>query len=242
MLLWLFFDLFEGRSESWLPAATCIEMIHTYSLVHDDLPCMDDDEWRRGRPTTHRQFDEATALLVGDALLSDAFGMLATCQFPHSQDLAAAMKKLSQLVGGQGMVAGQSLDMHWTQAEHYRPEDLHEIHDLKTAALMTAAAIIGALLAGATPEQIEQVAEIARKIGLAFQIQDDLIDSLAGTGKSAGKDLAQGKLTYLRVMPAREAQNLVEKLTKEALSDLAAISSRNRKAIEFFNFLMDRKS
>lgn len=238
----LFYSCFGGLDERWLPAAAAIEMIHTYSLVHDDLPCMDDDEWRRGRKTTHHAYDEATALLVGDALLSDAFGLLATCRFNRPQELALSVQELARNIGGSGMVAGQSLDMYWTKQSGYTLEDLNEIHSLKTGALIRAAASLGARLAGAPAADIVKAAEIGGKIGLAFQIQDDLIDIMEGTGKSSGKDLAQGKLTYLQVMKPDQAYALAKDLTEAALSDLRSLTNDISKIEEFLRLLLERQS
>jgi len=178
-------------------AAAAIEMVHTYSLVHDDLPAMDDDDFRRGRPTSHRKFDEATAILAGDGLLTLAFEVLAK----ETSDASIGMKLVAELAGSAGpagMVAGQLADLH---AEHTRAgrKALEYIHLNKTAKMFRAAAGMGAICGGASEVQLRRLREYGLKLGLGFQIADDILDVCGTTeqlGKTGGKDAAQGKATY----------------------------------------------
>ncbi len=203
-----------------LPASMALEFVHTYSLVHDDLPCMDDDDMRRGRATTHKVFDEATALLVGDALLTDSFQILLESAHLAAPSALELVKTLSEAAGGRGMVYGQDLDMHWTGRSGFSAQDLDAIHLNKTGALIAAACAMGGIAGGASQENIAHLKTFGFKLGLAFQIIDDLLDKSAATGKSQGKDAESGKLTYLSIMSGDEAKNRAERLTEEALQEL----------------------
>ena len=189
-----------GRGESALEPACAVELIHTYSLVHDDLPAMDDDTLRRGRPTLHVAFDEALAILAGDALLTEGFAVLAG--FPRGEEFAArradACRVIAAAVGSTGMVGGQVEDIGATGAAPDAGR-LECIHAAKTGALLAASVELGALLAGATAERRAAFARFGRGLGLLFQIADDILDvtgTAAALGKSPGKDAAAGKLTY----------------------------------------------
>lgn len=208
-----------GSSKLALAPALGVEMIHTYSLIHDDLPIMDNDDFRRGRPTVHKVFDEVTALLAGDALLTDAFKMLLSTDIaPHL--LVDMVKTLSAASGGQGMVLGQDQDIYWTARSNYTDEALTFIHKNKTAKLMGAACRLGALSAGASQTQAKALFDFGMDLGLAFQIIDDLLDQEAGTGKSQGKDQDQGKLTYLSLMSYDEAYNQAKTITSRGFEGL----------------------
>ncbi|MEG2173476.1 MAG: polyprenyl synthetase family protein [Desulfovibrionaceae bacterium] len=181
-----------------LPFACAIEMIHTYSLIHDDLPAMDDDDLRRGKPSNHKAFDEATAILAGDALLTDAFCFMTSVELPAARVLAA-LGTVAQAAGGSGMVAGQMLDMLYTGVGRVELEKLQHMHALKTGALLRASCISGAQLAGAGSGQLEAISQYGASLGVAFQIADDILDITADTvtlGKPAGSDQEQGKNTY----------------------------------------------
>lgn len=213
----------EAVGSDWqkaLPASMALEFVHTYSLVHDDLPCMDDDDMRRGRATTHKVFDEATALLVGDALLTDSFQVLLESKHLPAPALVELVKTLSEAAGGRGMVYGQDLDMHWTGRHGFMAQDLDAIHLNKTGALIAAACAMGGLAAGASNDTASHLKTFGLKLGLAFQIIDDLLDNSATTGKSRGKDAESGKLTYLSLMSEDEAKTRAERLTEEALQEL----------------------
>ncbi len=199
-------------------AAVALEMVHTYSLIHDDLPAMDDDDYRRGRPTCHKAFDEATAILAGDGLLTLALELLA--DRVDSPALAVSLvKTLTRCAGPDGMIAGQVADL---QAE-MTPVDLaglQSIHINKTAKMFQCASVMGALCGGATEEEIHLLGEFGLKIGLGFQIADDILDVSASTeqlGKTAGKDEKAGKSTYPALMGIDQAKQRLSTLTQDAI-------------------------
>lgn len=205
-------------------ASVAVEMAHAYSLVHDDLPAMDDDELRRGRPTAHVKFGEAMAVLIGDALLTRAFGVLAESPAPRTARLVA---ELSRAAGAEGMVAGQVADMDLC-ALPAGLEGLRYIHLHKTAAMIRGAARMGAIAAGANDETLRALSEYAEHLGLAFQLFDDLLDA-TGTaeelGKTPGKDARTGKRTHLSEIGLAEATRLGESLTRAAQDALAPLGS-----------------
>lgn len=190
-------DLF-ARADDALPAAVAIECLHTYSLIHDDLPCMDDGELRRGRPTCHRQFDEATAVLAGDALLTHSFGLLADSYSADPALATALIADLAHAAGSQALIAGQAEDMEGENVA-CTPEQLDFIHLNKTAALMATSLKMGARIGGADATTIDTLAEMGRHAGLAFQIIDDVLDAVSDDGvlgKTTGNDERSGKRTY----------------------------------------------
>lgn len=214
-----------GDIEAALPVASTLEMIHTYSLIHDDLPCMDDDDLRRGMPTNHKVYGEATALLAGDALLTHAFQVLGTLQTDVSaQTMLRIVGELAKAAGAVGMVAGQMADME-NEGKQANAETLAFIHANKTGALLTASVRIGALFAGAQEAQLQALTTYAQRIGLAFQIQDDILDVIGETaklGKVVGADAAHAKLTYPVLYGLEESRLMVRRLTEEAHQALQA--------------------
>lgn len=239
--------IFANSYRPCLRPALAIEWVHTYSLVHDDLPCLDNDDLRRGRPTVHRAFDEPTALLVGDTLQSDAFSILSgACLSLESPtyDIGMTVGLLSQAIGSKGMALGQALDMQWTkQADQADQSILLSIHQKKTAALIAAACGLGAICGGATYLETEILKNYGNQIGLAFQIIDDLIDDNFETGKTRGKDLSQGKLTFLSLMSKEEAYEKAQALTHKAIDSLTAhFGKRAIYLIDFTKLLLTRKS
>jgi geranylgeranyl diphosphate synthase type II len=201
--------------------AAAIEMVHTYSLVHDDLPAMDNDDFRRGRPSCHKKFDEATAILAGDAMLTFAFELLAK-QISDSTMATNLIATLASAAGGAAMVGGQMADLN---AEYKKGSTklLLYIHTSKTARMFEAACRMGAITGGASKSQAKHLADYGLKIGLGFQIADDILDVTAGTeelGKTAGKDAAQGKLTYPALVGLEKSRKLAQKLTSEAVAAL----------------------
>lgn len=214
-----------GQVEQALQPALALEMVHTYSLVHDDLPCMDDDDYRRGRLTTHKKFDDATALLAGDALLTDAFSEATKDEGLDSKYRLAISQCLAQVSGSSGMVLGQDQDMFWTGQDKYHLDNLNFIHSHKTGKLIAGACKIGALSAEASPEKSTLFYNFGLNLGIAFQIMDDLLDDTEDTGKSRGKDIEQGKLTYLALMSNSEAKDLAEAYTAKAFDSLAEFGS-----------------
>ena len=209
-----------------LPFAAAIELIHTYSLIHDDLPAMDNDDLRRGRPTNHKAFDEATAILAGDGLLTEAFVCMAGTGLPPDRVLAA-LAELARAAGAAGMVGGQMLDMEYTGAGTADIRELADMHARKTGALIRASCLCGGLLAGAGAELAAALARYGEAFGAAFQIVGDILD-VTGTaeqlGKTPGKDAAQGKLTYPSLLGLERSRALALEQVGLAQSSLDAFS------------------
>ena len=202
-------------------SAAAIEMVHTYSLVHDDLPAIDDDDFRRGLPTCHKAFDEATAILTGDALLTLAFEVLAK-QISEPAVAVRLIGQLAQDAGPAGMIAGQMADLKAENSKSSR-ELLEYIHTNKTAKLFRCAAAMGAIAGGANDSQLESLCKYGLKIGLGFQVADDILDVCASSehlGKTAGKDTKRGKATYPAVLGLEESRQLAAKLADEAVAAL----------------------
>ena len=226
-------------------AAAAVELIHAYSLVHDDLPCMDDDVLRRGKPTVHVEFDEATALLVGDALQSLAFQLLAEpalADDPRAQ--LEMVKLLAAAAGSRGMAGGQQIDLAATGKALSVPE-LEAMHIHKTGALIRAAVLLGAAC-GRAPEATlrERLDQYAKTVGLAFQVVDDVLDAEASSatlGKTAGKDSRQGKPTYVSVMGLPRARELAQELRQNAHAALAPLGAGARRLRELADFIVLRK-
>ena len=202
------------------PFAAAIEMIHTYSLIHDDLPSMDNDDFRRGRPTNHKVFGEAMAILAGDALLTDAFLMASTANLPDPSGMAVAISVLAECAGSAGMVGGQVLDI-MSEKRELSEQEVLDIQNRKTGGLISAACALGALAGGASPEQYDAACQFASGLGLAFQIRDDMLDVI-GTreemGKGVGTDAA--KNTFVRLYGLERCEELVRKYTQYALDAL----------------------
>lgn len=240
----------QGDLYNSLPGAIAIEMIHTYSLIHDDLPCLDDDNERRGRPTLHVKFNEPTALLAGDALLTDAFSTISeVSHIPrlHSElsldpsQKLAMVQELAEAAGGRGMVLGQMMDLYWTAKQGASKKDLDFIHLNKTGQLISVSLVIGAISAKShTKEDIEVFRNVGKNLGLAFQIIDDLLDNTKGMGKSRGKDREQGKLTYLSLMSEAEARKLAIHHTDEAIRLLSTFKENSQDLISLAEKLKNR--
>ena len=226
-------------------AAAVVELVHAYSLVHDDLPCMDDDVLRRGKPTVHVEFDEATALLAGDALQSLAFQLLA--EHPLADDARTQLemvKLLAAAAGSRGMAGGQQIDLEAVGKPLTVPE-LEAMHIHKTGALIRAAVLLGAAC-GAAPEAAlrARLDQYAKTVGLAFQVVDDVLDheaSSATLGKTAGKDARQGKPTYVSAMGIARARALAEELRENARQALAPLGAGARRLRELADFIVLRK-
>ncbi len=214
-----------GEVEKALPFACAVEMIHTYSLIHDDLPAMDNDDLRRGRPTNHKEFGEAAAILAGDALLTEAFFALSQAELPPDR-IVQAVACLSAQAGHLGMVGGQALDME--EKKRTVPE-LEQLQSLKTGALLQAAAELGCIAAGGTPQQRQGLRVYAEKLGRAFQIRDDMLDVMgeqAQLGKPIGSDAELGKSTFAALLGLEACAGLVEELTAQAAQALAPFEAR----------------
>jgi farnesyl diphosphate synthase len=226
-------------------AGAAVEMIHAYSLVHDDLPCMDDDVLRRGKPTVHVEYDEATAMLVGDALQALAFQIMSenTLAAEPARQLDM-LKILAAAAGSRGMAGGQQIDLEATGKALSLPE-LEFMHIHKTGALIRAAVLLG-LLSGEKIEEKERqkLDRYAKAIGLAFQVVDDVLDSDANTatlGKTAGKDAKQGKPTYVSLMGLPQARQLAQDLRADAHAALEGLGERGRRLAELADFIVLRK-
>lgn len=222
-------------------AACSVELIHAYSLVHDDMPCMDDDDLRRGKPSCHKQYDDATALLVGDALQSLAFDVLSQPQLVKQAELQVGMISiLAKAAGSTGMAGGQAIDLEsigktLTQAE------LEKMHCLKTGALIQAAVLLGAT--GSSNDKITAIKEYAACIGLAFQVVDDILDVEADTttlGKTAGKDADSNKPTYVTILGLVQAKHLAQQLHDDAIAALAPFGNQARHLRDLAAFIMQR--
>lgn len=242
-------DLFQGPKELALQAGLALEFVHTYSLIHDDLPCMDDDTIRRGKPTLHIEFDEATALLVGDALLTDSFGILAgkydsyidskEILYTDSQRIKM-INELSFSSGSFGMAKGQSLDLYWENRSGGTVADLEKIHFHKTGCLFKASCVLGAISSGASNEQIDAMRKIGQNIGLIFQIADDILDYYDDTGKTKGKDQFDKKLTYVSILGEKGAKEKVEELSSMVSVGLRKIADKTSRFEDFIRFLGNR--
>jgi farnesyl diphosphate synthase len=222
-------------------AAAAVELIHAYSLVHDDMPCMDDDDLRRGKPSCHKQYDDATALLVGDALQSLAFDVLSTPQLcTNANQQISMLNILAKAAGSTGMAGGQAIDLS-SVGKALSQQELEDMHQLKTGALIQAAALLGA--AGGTLEQISAVHIYAESIGLAFQVIDDILDTEADTatlGKTAGKDAESNKPTYVTILGLDVAKQLANQLYETAIAALAPFGDQALRLRELAGFITQR--
>lgn len=231
-------ELFGGNVEDALPFAAAVEMIHTYSLIHDDLPAMDNDDLRRGKPTSHKQFDEATAILAGDGLLTSAFMMASSA--PLSPDkVVVGMHCLASLSGEQGMVGGQALER--SEGTLTLPK-LQQIQSLKTGALLVASCHLGCIAAGAEKKYLQAVTVYAGALGRAFQIRDDILDATGDQsklGKPVGSDVESGIPTFYSLLGEAKAQELVKNLTVEAQTSLRGLP-RNKFLCDLVQMLADR--
>lgn len=210
-----------GDIEKALPVACAIEMLHTYSLIHDDLPCMDNDDLRRGKPTNHVVYGECTATLAGDALQAEAFGTIARSELP-AENKIACVEILADAVGSDGMCAGQYLDMVG-ESKRLTEEELDDINSRKTGALLIAACRMGVAAAGGSGEMLEAAAHYGACVGAAFQIRDDILDVISTSeelGKPIGSDAQEHKNTYMALLGESKCMEMIEKLTNQAKSAL----------------------
>ena len=229
-------EVFKAFSQSneinkALPFACALEMIHTYSLIHDDLPCMDDDDYRRGKLTNHKKYGEAQALLAGDTLLTYAFEILASNEYVSDKSIVLATKALSYCSGAFGMAGGQMIDLNSGESISSL-EELKEMHSLKTGALIRCAVLLGYYASTDCPDKrvIENLEKYATNIGIAFQFRDDILDVISNTevlGKQTGSDDKNGKSTVLTFLTVDEAQSQIDKLTDEAITVLDECLSEN---------------
>jgi geranylgeranyl diphosphate synthase, type II len=235
-----------GSMQAVMPTACALECIHTYSLIHDDLPAMDDDDVRRGRPTSHKVYGEAIAILAGDGLLTLAFRLIAASR-PSVQDghiLVTVLEEIADAAGTLGMVGGQVVDIE-SQGKPVTPDMLEYIHTRKTAALIRAALRSGALLSEASEAQLAAISRAGAALGLAFQIVDDILDVEGSTielGKTAGKDQAQRKATYPELFGLEASRLKARTLIEEAKTALASLGSRAEPISALADFIFERRS
>ena len=245
MLMQETYRLFGGSSDIIEPFMAAIEMIHTYSLIHDDLPAMDNDDYRRGRKTTHVVYGEAMGVLAGDALLNFAFetACKGLMQDVGNPAVARAVQILAQKAGIYGMLGGQVVDVE-SEGQPLEREKLDFIYDLKTGALIEASMLIGAVLAGASEKEQQVILQVAKDVGLAFQIQDDILDvtsDMETLGKPIGSDEKNHKTTYVTIRGLAQAQKDVEKISERALEGVASLSEENVFLNELIRYLIHRK-
>ncbi len=219
-------DLFNTKPQNALPAAIAVECVHTYSLVHDDLPCMDDDDLRRGRATTHKAFDEATALLTGDALLTQSFLILSVNYAEQPTVANKLCRELAMAASSRRLIGGQMEDLLAERKNNASVDELELIHLNKTAAMIEAALVMGGHIGGANAEDLALLRRAGRHLGLTFQIVDDILDATADTatlGKTAGKDAMVDKTTYIKLHGLDKAKSIAEKHTLQAITALASL-------------------
>jgi farnesyl diphosphate synthase len=238
-------ELFGADADTLARAACAVEMIHVYSLVHDDMPCMDDDALRRGKPTVHVAYDEATALLVGDALQAQAFETLAGANGVPPARLVTMLRLLAEAAGSAGMCGGQAIDLD-SVGFKLSLEQLERMHQLKTGAMLRVSVLLGAL-AGRDLAESEQAAlrAYARAIGLAFQVVDDVLDATedsATLGKTAGKDAADNKPTYVSILGLEQSRALAEQLRQQAHGALAPFGEQALRLRELADLIVQRKA
>ncbi|KAF6151127.1 hypothetical protein GIB67_002379 [Kingdonia uniflora] len=240
-------ELVGGEESVAMPAACAVEMIHAMSLIHDDLPCMDNDDLRRGKPTNHKVFGEAIAVLAGDALLALAFEQIANATHGVSPTrIVRVIGELAKAIGSEGVIAGQVADIQSSGLANVSLEHLEFIHVHKTAALLEGTAVIGAILGGGSDEQAEKLRKIARCIGLLFQVVDDILDvtkSSAELGKTAGKDAIANKATYPKLMSIEKSREFAENLNQEAKHQLVGFDpEKAAPLISLTNYLASRQN
>lgn len=235
---------FGKKSEDDLKVACAAELIHTYSLIHDDLPCMDDDDFRRGKPTNHKVFGEATAVLAGDALQTRAFGILASLEQARPEQVIKLVASLAEASGANGMVGGQVLDMEGETAV-LSLQELEEVHLHKTGALLSFCIEAGAILSDATEEELEELRKYAKNIGLAFQIKDDILDVTSTTeqlGKTANSDAASDKSTYPSLLGLEGAEQQLEMYHRNAVESLHFLKKETSMLKLFADYIVQRNA
>ncbi|MDX2032362.1 MAG: polyprenyl synthetase family protein [Blastocatellia bacterium] len=237
--------IFGAAERELLPAACSLEMIHTYSLIHDDLPAMDNDDLRRGRPTSHVVYGEAMAILAGDALLTQAFSALADFETENPARKVRVISEVAAAAGTvQALIGGQVLDIQ-SEGRPVTGAQLEEIHRAKTGAIIRCAVRIGAILGGADDKELAALTVYGEKAGLAFQVADDLLDETATTeelGKTAGKDLASHKATYTALYGVDGARQMADRLCREAVDAVRGFAERGRLLEEIARFIVERRS
>ncbi|MFK7909101.1 MAG: polyprenyl synthetase family protein [Akkermansiaceae bacterium] len=232
-----------GNTDHALAPACATEVMHTYSLVHDDLPCMDDDDLRRGRPTSHKVFGEGMAVLTGDALLTEVFTIIAQTPPTKRYGVRDYVEEIAITGGSKKLIGGQVLDLEG-EGKKLTKKDLVRIHEAKTAALLTASVRLGAMTANATPRRLEALTTFGYNLGLAFQVIDDILDVTQTTemlGKTAGKDEAVDKSTYPAILGLKKSRQEAARLTKKALDALKPLGKKATRLEQIARYLLDRE-
>ena len=232
-----------GKIVNALAPACATEVMHTYSLVHDDLPCMDDDDLRRGRPTSHMVFGEGMAVLTGDALLTEVFTMIAQTPPTKRFSVRDYVEEIAITGGSKKLIGGQVLDLEG-EGKKLTKKDLVRIHEAKTAALLTAAVRLGAMTANATPRKLEALTSFGYNLGLAFQVIDDILDVTQTTemlGKTAGKDEAVDKSTYPAILGLDASRKEAARLTRKALKSLEVFGNKANRLEQISRYLLERE-
>lgn len=243
VLMLLVSDMLGGEQSEVLPFACAMEMIHTYSLIHDDLPAMDNDDMRRGKPTNHKVFGEAMAILAGDALLNKAFETVSAHNYMDAKRALRAINILSVSSGTEGMIGGQVIDME-SENKTIGLDELLNLQALKTGAIIRSSGVIGAVMSGADEGEIRAVDEYCLNLGIAFQIQDDILDVIGDVkelGKPTGSDFENQKSTFVSLYGLDKAKAAVEEYTKKAISALDIFGSDAKTLKELANYLIGRK-
>ncbi len=238
-------DMLDGNINDVIPYACAIEMIHTYSLIHDDLPSMDDDNFRRGKPTNHKVFGEAIAILAGDGLLNSAFELMLKASSYGDKGLDKKIKAISVIAnasGIKGMIAGQVIDLE-SEDSDISPELLKRMHKCKTGALIKAPVISSAVLCGASKDEIKHLESFSENIGLAFQIKDDILDIEGDSdklGKNIGSDASNGKSTFVSIYGLDKSKEMLFNITANAVSDLDIFGDKALFLKELSKYLLER--
>src|SRR6184192_1061241 len=233
-----------GKIDNALPLACAMECIHTYSLVHDDLPSMDNDDFRRGRPTCHKVFGDGIAVLAGDALLTIAFEIVSNAKAASRYDISILLREIAVAAGSQKLIAGQVADLE-AEGKRVKRDQLRFIHENKTAAMLKSSVRLGAMSANADAKRLSAMTQFGERLGLAFQVIDDILDVTQTSeilGKSAGKDVAAKKATYPAVIGLEKSRAEARRLTREAQNALSIFSNRNAEALHALaNYLLERE-
>ena len=234
----------RGNIDNSLPLACAVECIHTYSLVHDDLPSMDDDDFRRGRPTCHKVFGEGIAVLAGDALLTVAFEIVSTAKPAPRYDISVLLREVAVAAGSQRLIAGQVADLE-AEGKRVKRDQLRFIHENKTAAMLKSSVRLGAMSANADTRKLSAITQFGERLGLAFQVIDDILDVTQTSeilGKSAGKDVAAKKATYPAVIGLEKSRVEARRLTRQAHDALSVFREGDAEALHALaNYLLERE-
>jgi geranylgeranyl diphosphate synthase type II len=235
--------LIGANEDDILEAACALEMIHSYSLIHDDLPCMDDDDFRRGKPTNHKVFGEAIAVLAGDSLLTYAFELMTEIKNVSADKVLLAIRELAKASGNRGMVGGQVADI-MAEGRNIDSDELEYIHTHKTGALLKASVRIGAILAGATDEELAALTTYAKEIGLGFQIVDDILDiegDAKKLGKDIGSDLDRDKATFPAIYGLEESKKMASATCKRAKEALSIFGEDAKLLLQLADYIIERE-